>query len=310
MNALPDINSFCPGPNCVRSAIFIKSGQIMSMNLDQILQSVWTWIAEFSNRLLPDYIIPNLWIILELVALLIAAYIVGKVGKFVTTRFLNIFGLKTLASRSWAENILRVTGYKGSIVELIGDLVKWLIYILFFAFILQTMGLSGAADIFGQIATFVPRFIGAILLVVVGFIIADFFGKVFEEAGSKFLGHVNMGKFVGGLIRYSVGMIVLIMALSLMGLDVVALAILLSALMVMIIVMTSFGIKDMMPEITAGIQVKDRIKVGDRIKVAGYTGVVNDIDPLVTRLDTARSVIIIPNSMLTKRPVEKENMKK
>jgi small-conductance mechanosensitive channel len=279
------------------------------MDLNSLLQPVWAWLLEFSNKLLPEYIIPNLWLITEIVLILIVAYIAGRFGKFVTKRLLGVVGLRKMTARSWAENVLKITGYKGSIVELIGDLVKWLIYILFFAFILQTIGLSGVADIFSQVATFVPRFIGAILLIVVGFIIADFFGKVFGEAGSKVLEDPNLGKFVGGLVRYTIGMVVLIMSLALIGLNTAALAILLAALLVTIIIITSFSIKDMLPEITSGIQVKNRLKVGDRIKVAGYTGVVEEIQSLFTKLNTNKSVIIMPNSMLTKRPVERENKK-
>ena len=280
------------------------------MDLNTLMQPVWAWMVDFSNKLLPVYIVPNLWLMFEVVLILIVAYIVGRFGKFITKRLLSMVGLKRMTAKSWAENVLKITGYKGSVVELIGDLVKWLIYILFFTFILQTIGLSGVADIFGQIATFVPRSIGAILLIVVGFIIADFFGKVFGEAGSRVLQQNDLGKFVGGLVRYTIGMVVLIMSLALIGLDIAALAILLAALLVTIIIITSFSLKDILPEITSGIQVKNRLKAGDRIKVDGYSGVVEDIEPLVTRLISGKSVIIMPNSMLTNNPVEKQNKKK
>lgn len=277
------------------------------MDFNSLWQSIVTWLGQFSSRLLPDYIIPNLWLIFEVVLILIVAYIIGRVGKTVTKRILSIVGLNRLTAKSWADNVLKVAGYRGSIVELIGDLVKWLIYILFFTLILQMVGLSGVADIFSQIANFVPRFIGAILLIVVGFIIADFFGKVSEEAGGKFMEDLHLGRFVGGVIRYTVGMVVLVMSLALLGLDIVALAILLSALLVILIVITIVGIKDMLPEITAGIQVREMLKVGDRVKVAGYGGVVEEMKPLVTKLSTGKSVIIMPNSMLTENPVEKKN---
>lgn len=280
------------------------------MDLNTLIQPVWAWMVDFSNNLLPVYIVPNLWLFFEVVLILIVAYIVGRFGKFITKRLLGMVGLKRMTAKSWAESVLKITGYKGSVVELIGDLVKWLIYILFFTFILQTIGLSGVADIFGQIANFVPRSIGAILLIVVGFIIADFFGKVFGEAGSRVLQDHDLGRFVGGLVRYTIGMVVLIMSLALIGLDIAALAILLAALLVTIIIITTLGLKDILPEITSGIQVKNRLKAGDRIKVDGYSGIVEDIQPLITKLSSGKSVIIMPNSMLTNNPVEKQNKKK
>ncbi|MBN2330420.1 MAG: mechanosensitive ion channel [Candidatus Aenigmarchaeota archaeon] len=279
------------------------------MDLNSLGQSLWAWIADFSSKLLPEYILPNLWLIFEVVFILVIAYIVGRFGKFVTKRLLSMVGLKRMTAKSWAENVLKITGYKGSVVELIGDLVKWLIYILFFTFILQTLGLSGVADVFGQIANFVPRSIGAILLMVIGFIIADFFGKVFGEAGFRMLQDQDLGKFVGGLVRYTIGMVVLIMSLALIGLDIAALSILLAALLVTIIMITAISLKDILPEITSGIQVKSRLKAGDRVKVDGYSGVVESIRPLVTMLNSGKSVIIMPNSILTKNPVEKQNRK-
>jgi hypothetical protein len=226
------------------------------MDIGSVLQSFFAWLSEFSGALLVDFIIPNLRIILQLVLIVVLAYIVGRLGKFLTARLLSVVGLKRLTEKSWAESVLRITGYKGSIVELISDLVKWLIYILFLTLVLQTVGLSGVADIFGQIAIFVPRFIGAILLIVVGFIIADFFGKIFEEAGNKTMGGEGLGKFIGGIVRYTIGMVVLIMSLSL-------------------------------------------------VKAAGYSGVVEAIGPVSTKLKTRSSIVIIPNTMIAGSAVEK-----
>lgn len=274
------------------------------MDVGAFFQSVWLWISDFSARLIPDYIIPNLTIILQLILIVVSAYIVGKIGKFLTKRLLNIVGLKRLTEKSWAESVLRITGYKGSIVELISDLVKWLIFIVFFTFVLQTVGLSEVADIFGQIAIFVPKFIGAILLIVIGFIIADFFGKVFGEASSKFMGSEGFGYFIGGIVRYTIGLVVLIMSLALIGVETAALAILLSALLATLIIIITFAIKDVMPEISAGMRVKSLYKVGDKIKVSGQSGVIDDIQPMYLKLKTRNAMVSIPNSTIAKEVIE------
>ncbi len=281
----------------------------MTMDINSVIQPVWAWLLDFSGRLLPEYILPNLRLILQVVLIMVAAYIAGKIGKFLIKRLLKIVGLKNLTDKSWAEGVLKITGYSGGIVELIADLVKWLIYILFLTFILQIVGLSGVADIFNQVAIFVPKFIGAVLLIVIGFIIADFFGKIFEEAGGKMLGGEGMGKFTGGIVRYTICLMVLIMALALLGIETAALAILLGSLLVMVIILTTFGIKDIMPEITAGLQVKSAFRVGDRVKVAGYAGVIEEMDQLVTRLKTRNSVVIIPNTTMVRGITEKKNKK-
>ena len=275
------------------------------MDIASVIQGASAWLSGAAGAIVPQYIVPNISLILQIVLIVAVAYIAGRLGKFLTTRLLSMVGIKRLAERSWTEGVLRVTGYKGSVVELISDLVKWLIYIMFFTILLQILGLSGAADILGQVAIFVPRFIGALLLIVVGFIIADFFGKIFAEAGSRFMGAESFGSFTGGLVKYTIGMVVLIMSLALIGLDISALAILLCALLVMVIIIATIGMKDILPEVTAGIELKGSIKPGEHVKVSGYSGVVDSIEPLVTKIKTRGAMVLIPNTIVAGAVIEK-----
>ena len=105
--------------------------------VESVFESFFTDVVNFLYALIPQYILPNLQLIIQVVVLLVVAFVVGKVIKVFAVKILNTIGLKRMTSRSWAESMLKVTGYRGSIVELIGDLVKWLIYILFLALIIS-----------------------------------------------------------------------------------------------------------------------------------------------------------------------------
>lgn len=279
------------------------------MDINALILSLWAWIEDFLTNLLPVYIFPNLEIIIKIAIILIVGYVVGKFGKYTAVKILSVTGLRKLFTRSWAESVIKTTGYKGNVVELVGDLIKWLIYILFFAFILQIAGLQGAADLFSQIAIFVPRFIVAILLFVIGFIIADLFGKIFEDAGTKFLKEEVLGKLLGGFAKYSIAIIIIIMALALLGLDTQALLILFSALLVIMILVIGISIKDIIPDFSAGLHLKNTLKIGDRIKFSNYEGVVEAIDTMSVKLKTRKGTVIIPNSLLLKSPIEKKRMR-
>lgn len=279
------------------------------MAANEFFQSLWAWFYGFLQQLLPVYVLPNLQLIIQVVVLLIVAYVVGKVGKLIVTRFLSVVGLKRITSRTWAESVLKVTGYRGTIVELIGDLVKWLIYILFLAVIIQTAGLPGIADIFTQIAVFMPRFIAAILLIVVGFIIADFFGRVFEEAGRSFLGEEMLSRLTGGIVRYSIALIIIIMSLSMLGLDTASLLLMFAALLAAIIIVLTFGMRDILPNFTAGIQVRKGLKVGERVKFGNYSGVVERLEAQHVVLKVGKRSVSIPNALLLKEPMERVGKK-
>ena len=273
--------------------------------IEGVIGYIWTWLATFVQRLVPDYILPNIQLIIQVVILLVAGYIVGKLGKVVVTKILAAIGLKRITTRTWAESIIRITGYRGTIVELIGDLVKWIIYIAFLGMIIQTIGFPGVADIFTQTAAFMPRFIGAILMIVIGFIIADFFGKVFEEAGGRILKESILASLSGGVVKYSISIVVVIMALSLIGIDPTALTVMFAVILVTFMASLLIGMRDVLPAYSAGLSAKDVIKVGERVKIGSYSGVVEKINPLSVTLKNGRKSIIIPSGMLMKEPIEK-----
>jgi len=270
-----------------------------------MLQSVLGSAQGYLSEIIPNYILPNLWLIIYVVLLLVVAYISGKIIKTIAVKLLNVIGLRKITSKSWAESILKVTGYRGSIVELIGDLVKWLVYILFLAVIIQTLGLPGVADIFTSVAVFIPRFIGAILIIAIGFIIADFFGKIFEEATRSFIGEDIISSLAGGVVKYSISLIAIIMSLSLIGLDSLSITILFSLVLVTIISILILGIREMFPNYTAGIHLKKMLKPGESITVGKYSGLVEKIEPFSVILRDGQKRGAIPNSFLISNPIEK-----
>jgi small-conductance mechanosensitive channel len=253
----------------------------------------------------PDYIVPNISLIIYVILLLVAGYIAGKLGKLIVTKILAAVGLKRITTKTWAESVIRVTGYKGTIVELIGDIVKWIIYIAFIGIIIQTIGFPGVADIFTQTAAFLPRFIGAILIIVIGFIIADFFGKVFEEAGGRLLSEGLLASLSGGIVRYSIAVVVIIMALSLIGIDSIALTIMFAIILAAFMASLLIGLRDVLPAYSAGLSMKGNIKIGDKIRIGNYSGIVEKIDPLSITLKNGKKRTIIPNSMLINEPIDK-----
>ncbi|MCK4531444.1 MAG: mechanosensitive ion channel [Candidatus Aenigmarchaeota archaeon] len=278
----------------------------MAFDINEFLQVAYAWIINFLQEFFPRYVIPNLQFIIQIILIIVVGYIAGRVCKAIVRKILYVTGLKRMTARTWTEDILRVTGYKGDVAEFIGDLVKWSIYILTLAVIVQFLGFTTIASLFNQVIIFVPRLILAILVIIVGFMVADFFGKVFEEASRKFLREDVLAKFSGGLMKYSVSMVAVIIAFGLIGLDINAMLILFSALLAVVVIVFAVGLKDLIPNLTATIHLKNTLKVGDRIKVGKYSGVVERIDPFAVVLRVNRKNVILPSSLLVKEPIEKE----
>jgi hypothetical protein len=280
------------------------------MDINEFLQSLWTWLVGFFSSFPENYILPHLQLIIQVGALLIVAYVLGKIGKAVTVKILSVIGLKKVTIRSWTDDILKAVGYRGNIVTLIGDMVKWFIYIMFLGLIIETLGFPGLLNAFTQVAVFVPRFIVAILIIVVGFLIADFMGKVFEEAGRRFFAEEIVSVIAGILAKYTIAMASVIISLGLVGLDPTALNIILAVMLIGVVSILVLSVKDILPDFTAGLYLKKVLKTGELIKVDGHKGVVRKVDSMsVTLTDGGRSVMI-PNSTLTRSPVERQARKR
>ncbi|MEE9323023.1 MAG: mechanosensitive ion channel domain-containing protein [Candidatus Aenigmarchaeota archaeon] len=278
----------------------------MAFDINAFLQSTYAWIVNFLKELFPKYIVPNIQLIIQIVLIIVVGYIAGRISKAIVGKILYVTGLRRMTARTWTEDVLKATGYKGDVVEFIGDLIKWSIYILTLAVVVQVLGFATVAGLFNQIIIFVPKVILAILAVIIGFMIADFFGKVFEEGARKLLREDVLAKFSGGLIKYSISMIAVIIALGLVGLDINAMLIFFSALLAVIVIVFSMGMRDLIPNFTAGIHLKNTLKVGDRIKVGKHSGVVERIDPFSVLLRVNKKNVILPNSLLVKEPIERE----
>ena len=276
------------------------------VDINQVLEPAWVWLNDFASQLIPNYILPNLQLIIQVVLLLIGGYIVGRIAKSITIRLLAMAGLKKVTLKTWTDDILKAVGYKGNIIGLIGDLVKWFIYILVFGLIIEALGFAGVFNVFSQIAGFVPRFIAAILIIVLGFLIADFMGKVFEEAGRSLLREEVISFVAGGLAKYSIAIITIIMALSIMGLDTTSLNIMFAVILVSVVVLTIIGIRDIMPNVAAGVHLRRHLRVGERIKINGHTGLVERIDSASVILKVSENKrVSIPSSFFVKNPYER-----
>ncbi len=282
----------------------------MAMDINEFLQSLWTWLVQFASTFPETYVLPNLQLIIQVVALLVVAYVIGKLGKAITVKLLSIAGLKTVTIRSWTDDILRAVGYRGNIVSLIGDIVKWFVYIMFLGLIIETLGFPGLINIFTQVAVFVPKFIVAILIIVVGFLVADFMGKVFEEAGRRFFTDETISVIAGTLVKYTVALTSVVMSLGLIGLDAMALNIILSAILIGMVSVLILSIKDILPDFTAGLHLKNVLRRGDRIRVGKHKGSVEKVDALSVTLRDGSKTIVLPNSLLVKSPFERRERTK
>lgn len=138
----------------------------------------------------------------------------------------------------------------------------------------------------------------AIVILVVGWMIAKFFAKISSSLMNKAKVEPTISKFVANIIKYAILVFAVTAALSQLGIQ--------TASFVAIIGAASFAVamslQGSLSNFAAGVLllIFRPIKVGEFVDVAGQQGVVDEITIFTTTLTTLdNKVVIIPNSAVS-----------
>ncbi|RKX78079.1 MAG: mechanosensitive ion channel protein MscS [Spirochaetes bacterium] len=194
----------------------------------------------------------------------------------------------------WVRRILRLL-YAVLFISLAGRLLGAEIFYyvgLFFSFLSQPFFESGSTRIsIVTLILIIPVFYVAswVARVTRGFVNRSVLEKIAIDEAKKFS--------ISNLIRYGVMVIVVLIGLSLIGLNLSSLAVIFGVLGIGV----GFGLQSMVSNFFAGIVIilTRPIKEGDRVLVANFEGTVDRIRLLSTVINTlTNESIIVPNSQI------------
>ena len=232
----------------------------------------------------------RLWLAIGIVAAgVIAAYAVMGV----TSRLLDRIGVvETIEGTSFE----RTTNEFGTSTARIITQLSGAFTLLVAVFLAVTVADLRFADLFwGTVAVFLPRLFAALVVLVVGVVVAD---KV-ELLVSERLRGVKLPEIglLPLLAKYSVLFVAVLIALSQIGVAVLALIVLLAAYALALIVFTALATKDLLASGTAGVYLllHQPYSIGDEVTVGGRHGIVQEVDLLVTRIENDGEEYIVPN---------------
>jgi len=165
---------------------------------------------------------------------------------------------------------------------------------------------------------FVLKFILAITIILIGFVIGRLAGKLVttvlhEFELDKIVKKATSTKFsaegfIGNLASYAIYFFVFIMALNQLGLATPILYILAISVLLIVVISITLAVRDLIPNMFAGFTIhrKGFLDVGDTIKVKDMKGKIISINLVETRIETkSKDLISIPNVILTKNEVVK-----
>ena len=241
--------------------------------------------AELLNAV-PD----RIWLALAvLVVGTLLAYFVGAINR----RLLRRAGVPEAIEGTAFERTAREFGT--STVRIVAKLSTYFILAVTVIVAFSVAEIEFAEVFWADLAAFVPRLFVAVIVVIIGVVVGDKAELLVAERLREIkLPEVGV---IPALVKYSVVYVAALIALGQVGVQTVALVVLLAAFAFAVVVFAALATKDLVASAAAGLflLLRQPYGVGDKVRVAGERGVVQEVDLFVTRIEANGEEHVVPN---------------
>ncbi|MFP4590042.1 MAG: mechanosensitive ion channel domain-containing protein [Halobacteriales archaeon] len=231
---------------------------------------------------------------------IVVGYLLGRI----TVRVLQVLGVDAVVEGTGTERWLQRMGT--STVHVIGRLVAAFTYV---AAVLSAFLQIGAiqGDVFWSLATaWLPHLFVAILVVVLGIIVAD---KV-EILVSERLQGIKLPEVlvIPAVVKYTIIFVAALIALGQVGVHTLALIVLLTVYAIGVVLLGTVALRDLLASGAAGVYLflHEPYTIGDRVTIGDATGVVQEIDMFATRVEDDDVEYVVPNHRVVREGVVRE----
>jgi len=267
-------------------------------NLTQLLldpmQVLWSKVSAM---------IPN---ILTAIAMLIIGYFLARFVAFLVRKSLQKLGVDTLAERLKLHESLRGMNITLNVSDLFGMLVFLFVMVAFALSATETLGFEKVSSSIDQLLQYLPRILGAALVLMFGLFAADFVRAGIRNAAE------NIGlDYAPALARVAYGLmlvVVIMLATDQLQINLMLLnelvGIILVSVGVAVALSLGLGSRDVSRQMVSGVYLRDLFESGADIEVDGQRGKVIEVGTLKTTLDIGNGKqISFANQQLIERTV-------
>lgn len=147
--------------------------------------------------------------IVEFLPNFLAAIIVFIVGWFVAVwikklivKILDALKLDRIFERSGWKEALEKAEIKVSVSDFFGEIIKWILVIVFLMASVEIVGLTQFSEFLGRILAWLPNLVVAVIIFIVAVVASDILGKIIKASAKKIgTGYVGI---VEGIVKISI----------------------------------------------------------------------------------------------------------
>lgn len=261
------------------------------MNLQIVVDSLTKIVTDIIN------FIPNL---INGLIILLVGYLVARLVQWLVDFALRQLRFDPLVERTGVTGAVRGLGVKMPVSRIVAQTIYFLLLLSFLIQSTRLMGLEAVARLLEQLLDFLPKAIAAVIVFLLGGIVAKFMGELVATAG-KGAGLTYSGR-LGSMVQYLISLFVVILALGVLGIDtallVTALTITIAAFGLALGLALGLGGRSVVQHILAGYYLRQRLPVGQPIRLDRVQGEVGGIGGVNTVVTTSDGSVLVPNSIL------------
>lgn len=247
--------------------------------------------SRVAERLAP---VPDrIWLALVVLAVgLVLAYLVGIVNR----RLLIRAGVPDSIEGTAFERTARE--FDTSTVSIVAKLSAYFIAGITIIVALTVANVEYVDLFWSDVAAFLPKLFVAVLVLIVGIVLGD---KV-ELLVAERLRGIKLPErgIIPTLVKYSVVYVAVLIALGQIGIETLALVVLLAAYAFAVVLFTALATKDLLASAAVGVflLLRQPYGIGDEVKVADRRGIVQEVDLFVTHIEADGEEHVIPNHVV------------
>ncbi len=238
--------------------------------------------------------------------ILMLGRIIAGLTRRVIQRVLSLAGIDRLAERLNDIDLVQRSGMRIALSAVAGQMLFYLLMLAFIIFATDILGIPAITDMVRDLIDYLPALFSAFVLFLLGLFLADMIRGI-VQATCQSMG-IPSARLIGTAVFYFLFITVAVSALAQAkintGFIASNLTVIVGALALAFAVGYGLAARDLVSNYIASHYNRDKVQVGQEVRIAGVRGKVVHIDATSLILQTPDKAIIVPMSKMMTEKVE------
>jgi len=244
--------------------------------------------------------------IIGAIVVLIIGWIIASVAAKLLKKVISKIGLDKLADKLNTIEAMEKANIKIVPSAVLPKIVYFFLLLMFISIAAKTLNWEPLTNQIQGLLDYIPILLSAVLLLIVGLLIANFLKNVVIKACDSF--GISSSRLIGGFVFIVIFIIIAISALSQAKIDTSLLntnfTLIMGGIVLAFAVAYGIAARNILTNLLSSFYTKKRYKIGQTIKVQEISGEVVDLDNTSITLQTGTKKVVIPMQKLINENVE------